>query len=126
MSRPAMPTAVRQRSFNAAILLVSRTSMMSLRWGVFAIADLLWFRDVRFLRHQRNPTRGTWEARSPDGPTKPGARVGGEPACTEAGASRQASTDGAGLAAAAAAVHPGERKRRLTGETTERSAERPE
>jgi hypothetical protein len=44
----------------------------------------------------------------------------------EAGASRQASTDGAGLAATAAAVHPGERRRRLTGETTEGPAERPE
>src|SRR6202521_620736 len=60
---------------------------------------LLWFRDVRFLRHQRNPTRGTWEAASPYGPTKPGAPVGGVTACTELAASRQASTDGAGLAA---------------------------
>src|SRR5665213_3488368 len=74
--------------------------------------------------HQRNPTRGTCEAASLDGLTKPGARVGRVTACTEAGASRQASTDGAGLAAKAAAVHPGERRRRLTGETTEGPAER--
>src|SRR6202521_2004958 len=90
------------------------------------MAGLLWFRDVRFLRHKRNPTRGTWGTASPDGPTKPGAPVGGVTACTEAGASREASTDGAGLAAKGAAVHPAERRRRLTGETTEGPAERPE
>ena len=66
---------------------------------VFAISGLLWFRDVRFPHDQGNPTRGLLDAARPAGPTKAGANVAGVTACTVAGASRQTSCDGAGLAA---------------------------